>query len=99
MQIETTISSSRASISVQTRFKWLRRKKLLLGGFALALIGAGLAWQWSFLVALGVAPLLVSVAPCLAMCAFGLCMHRMCSSPGCATPNGTPQNSSPQQET
>ncbi len=98
MQIETTISS-RASISAHTRFKWLRRKKLLLGGFALTLIGAGLAWQRSFLVALGVAPLLVSVAPCLAMCAFGLRMHRMCSSPGCATPNGTPQNSSPQQET
>ncbi|HZV06997.1 MAG TPA: hypothetical protein VE999_18085 [Gemmataceae bacterium] len=99
MQMETTLPSSRASISAQTHFKWLGRKRLLLGGFALALIGAGLAWQWSWLVALGVAPLLVSAAPCVVMCGLGLCMHRMCSRTGTAVPNSTSQNSSPEQET
>lgn len=29
---------------------------------------------WSWLVALGIAPLLLALAPCAAMCALGLCM-------------------------
>jgi hypothetical protein len=37
---------------------------------------AGLALGWSWLVAAGIAPILISVLPCLAMCALGLCMHR-----------------------
>jgi hypothetical protein len=53
------------------------RNRFVLGGSALALLAAGLAWQWSWLVALGVAPLLLSTAPCIAMCALGLCMRRM----------------------
>ncbi|CAN7418428.1 hypothetical protein [Mesorhizobium sp. LjRoot246] len=40
-------------------------------------IVAGLAFNWSWLVAVGVAPLLLSVLPCVAMCALGLCMNRM----------------------
>jgi|SRR6185437_493206 len=99
MQMETTLPGSRASISAPARFKWLGRKRLLLGGFALALIGAGLAWQWSWLVAIGVAPLLVGAAPCIAMCALGLCMHRMCSHNGGTVSNGASQNSPPRQET
>ncbi len=37
---------------------------------------AGLALNWSWLVAAGIAPILLGVLPCLAMCALGLCMHR-----------------------
>jgi len=44
---------------------------------ALAVIGAGLALNWSWLVAAGIAPILVALAPCAAMCALGLCMGRM----------------------
>ncbi|TAL76373.1 MAG: hypothetical protein EPN75_14500 [Beijerinckiaceae bacterium] len=99
MQMEPTLPNSRATIGVPTIFKRLGSKRLLLAGITFALIGAGLAWQWSWLAAIGVAPLLVGAAPCVAMCALGLCMHRMCSSTGSATPNGTSQNSSPQQET
>jgi hypothetical protein len=34
-------------------------------------------------------PLLISVAPCLVMCALGLCMmHRMGGRPGATTPGG-----------
>ncbi len=48
----------------------------MLGAAALALIATAATWQWSWLVAIGVAPLLLSVAPCAAMCGLGLCMHR-----------------------
>jgi hypothetical protein len=59
---------------------------LLLGSIALALLAAGFAWQWSWLVAIGVAPLLLSAAPCLAMCALGLCMRRMGGRASSVTP-------------
>jgi hypothetical protein len=49
---------------------------LVIGAFAVGVIAAALVWQWSWLVVLGVAPLLLSLAPCAAMCALGLCMHR-----------------------
>jgi hypothetical protein len=96
--MDTTHSGSRASIGVQTILKWLRGRRLVLVGIALALIGAGLAWQWSWLVAIGLAPLLVTTVPCVAMCALGLCMHRMHGGTGSRAPNGTSQNSSSQQE-
>jgi hypothetical protein len=55
---------------------WLRGPKgiaaLLLSALAL---GAALNWSW--LVAIGVAPLLIAALPCAAMCALGLCMNRM----------------------
>jgi hypothetical protein len=49
------------------------------GLFALAAIAlvAGLAFNWSWLVAAGIAPLLIAVLPCVAMCALGLCMSQM----------------------
>ncbi len=96
--MQTTLTKSATSIA-SAILKRLGSKRALLGVLALALIGVGLVWQWSGLVAIGVAPLLVSAAPCVAMCALGLCMHRMCNRTGSATPNGTSQNSSPQQET
>lgn len=48
----------------------------LLWGIALAAgIGAAaLGWKW--LTAVGAASVLVSVLPCVAMCALGICMHR-----------------------
>ena len=49
---------------------------LLLGSAALA---AGMAWQWSWLVAIGVAPILLSVAPCAAMCGLGVCASKLVS--------------------
>lgn len=98
MQMETTLTNSAALIA-PTIFQRLGGKRVLFGVLALALIGAGLAWQWSWLAAIGVAPLLISAAPCVAMCALGLCMHRMCNHSGSTASNGTSQNSSPQQET
>lgn len=59
---------------------WLRgrRGRVLLGTLVL---GLGAALNWSWLVAVGIAPLLLSVLPCIAMCALGVCMSRVVGSP------------------
>lgn len=49
----------------------------VLAVLAVAVVGAGLALNWSWLVAAGVAPILLALAPCAAMCALGLCMRNM----------------------
>lgn len=58
-----------------------RRGLIALAVIALA---SGLALSWSWLVAAGIAPLLLGVLPCVAMCALGLCMNRM-GGKSCAT--------------
>lgn len=67
-----------------------RRGLLILGGLVLI---AGLALNWSWLVAAGIAPILLGVLPCLAMCALGLCMKglvgRSCST-GAAEQESSP---------
>jgi hypothetical protein len=52
---------------------WMRDRRVL-AGIGLAVVGSGLALGWNWLAAVGVAPLIVSAAPCLLMCALGLCM-------------------------
>lgn len=61
-----------------------RRRGLIAAGVAIAV--AGLAFNWSWLVTAGIAPVLLSVLPCVAMCALGLCMNRM-TGRSCATEN------------
>ncbi len=56
------------------------RKGLIL--LTVAAVGAGLFLNWGWLVAAGIAPVLLAVAPCAVMCALGLCMNRMCHKPG-----------------
>lgn len=51
------------------------RKGLIL--LTLIALGAGMFFNWGWLVAVGVAPLLLALAPCAAMCALGLCMNKM----------------------
>ena len=52
---------------------WIgNRRVLAVAGLGLG--GAGLALGWDWLIAVGIAPLLISAAPCLVMCALGLCM-------------------------
>jgi hypothetical protein len=53
---------------------WTRnRKAWIIGGLTLA--GIGLALKWDWLTAVGAAPVLLGVLPCVAMCALGLCMR------------------------
>lgn len=51
-----------------------RRSFIILAGVAIV---GGLAFSWSWLVAAGIAPVLLTLLPCAAMCALGLCMNRM----------------------
>jgi hypothetical protein len=54
---------------------WLRgRRAVMLGVFALVVAGLALGWPW--LTAFGLAPLVLSLMPCAAMCALGLCMPK-----------------------
>jgi hypothetical protein len=55
---------------------YLRSRRGLIAAGA-AVVVAGLAFKWSWLVAAGIAPVLLSVLPCVAMCALGLCMNRI----------------------
>lgn len=48
--------------------------RLVLVATAIGVSGAGLALGWTWLTAAGIAPLIVSAAPCLIMCALGVCM-------------------------
>jgi hypothetical protein len=80
------------------------RHRLVLGVLALGVIAIAAGSQWSWLVAIGVAPLLLSIAPCAAMCGLGLCMHRMgggkCSAPPqIQSVSGTTENPSIPKET
>ena len=59
---------------------------------AVAVLGVGAALNWGWLVAIGLAPILLALAPCAAMCALGLCMKgggKSCSS-GDQSAKGTP---------
>ena len=72
----TDISSSNdagavGTESVGNRLRWLPRRRLLFVGAA-TVMGGGMALNWGWLTAIG--PVLVSLAPCAAMCGLGLCM-------------------------
>lgn len=61
------------------------RRWMLLGAVVVA---GGLAMGWDQLVLLGIAPILVSLLPCLVMCGLGLCMMKCKDKKGKATDQG-----------
>jgi hypothetical protein len=66
---------------------WLNPRNLMIG-VALAGGTGALVLGWDWLVAAGLASIIIAAAPCLVMCALGLCMHRMSKSEQTVT--GTP---------
>lgn len=76
-------SATRAASAALRSLLGSRRRQLLLAAIVLAL---GLALKWNWLVAIGVAPVILSVLPCVVMCALGLCMMKMGPS-GSASPS------------
>jgi hypothetical protein len=52
---------------------WMARRRLLLAGLTVV-IGSGIALNWGWLTAVGLTPILVSLAPCGVMCGLGNCM-------------------------
>ena len=63
---------------------WATRNRLMMmaGGTAVA---GGAFFSWGWLTAIGVAPILLAVAPCGIMCALGLCMMGMKKMPAVAS--------------
>lgn len=55
---------------------WIPSKRQALIGLAVAAVSGGAALNWSWLVAVGLAPLILFVLPCVVMCALGLCAMR-----------------------
>jgi hypothetical protein len=65
------VSLSRLALNL-ARYYLGNRWVLLALGAAVLVAGIGLNWSW--LVTAGIAPILISVLPCLVMCALGVCM-------------------------
>ena len=79
MNASTEVKKARELTLTQTALVLLRH---YVGGrqgaiaLAVAAAGTGLYFGWGWLTAAGIAPLLLAIAPCAAMCALGLCMNR-----------------------
>lgn len=67
------VSLTESAVGLLRHYFGGRRGLILL---TVAILGAGLFLNWGWLVAVGIAPLLLAVAPCAAMCALGLCMNK-----------------------
>ena len=75
---------------------WLTgRRGLIIGG--IVIVAAGLALGWNWLTAIGAAPIILSLAPCAAMCAVGACAM-MKGNPAATAPS-SPDQATPSQET
>ncbi len=44
---------------------------------AVVIVAGGFALNWSWLVAAGVAPILLTLLPCVLMCGLGLCVNKL----------------------
>jgi len=69
---------------------WMPTKRWALIGLAIGGAIAGLALGWDWVVAAGLAPLVVSFFPCVAMCALGMCAMR--GQKSCQGEGATPRN-------
>lgn len=75
MITKRTAAIATPRIPLFLRMPWLSKRRIvLLAG--LGTLAAGLALNWGWLTAAGIAPVLLSLLPCAAMCALGLCMRR-----------------------
>lgn len=63
--------------------RWPAGRKILFGAAIVGVL-AGIVLNWNWLVAAGIAPLILAAVPCLAMCAFGLCADKLRGDQSCA---------------
>src|ERR1700674_515414 len=68
--------ASLASDLLRAAWSYLRGRRGLVILAIIAITG-GMALNWSWLVAVGIAPILLTVLPCLVMCGLGLCMNKL----------------------
>lgn len=71
-----TASPSPARDLLDAARHYLGGRRALVILAIIALIG-GIALNWNWLVAAGIAPLLLTALPCLVMCGLGLCMNKL----------------------
>ena len=83
MTTERPATTPTPRIPLFLRVPWLSKRRIVLL-VGLGALAAGLALNWNWLTAVGAAPVLISLAPCAAMCALGLCM-RGGGAKSCAT--------------
>lgn len=77
---------------------WLSGRRGLIAVAVLAAAG-GIVMNWGWLVAAGIAPLILAVLPCVAMCALGLCANKLMGSRSCsARHNDLKDAATPQSE-
>ena len=99
-QLPTVIENPPTRRFAQTVRAYLTGWRGLVVLASVALI-AGAAFNWSWLVAVGIAPLLITALPCVAMCALGLCMNRMagrkCSAEDASSAAESDANTAPRQ--
>jgi len=89
--VQENTAAAQACCAPAATSGWMSQRSLLIGVVIAGGAGAMvLGWDW--LVAAGVASIIVAVAPCLVMCALGLCMNRMGKSgqSTAATPPAAP---------
>lgn len=67
---------------------WRNRRTLTIAAMATA-VGTGMVFNWGW-VTIGIAPLILSVLPCLVICALGLCAAKLFG--GGATAKAEPDN-------
>jgi hypothetical protein len=78
-QNDTANVAAATCCAAETKGGRLNRRTLFIG-LAVAGGAAGMFLGWDWLVATGLASLVLGVLPCVAMCAFGLCAGRMMQS-------------------
>ena len=96
MTISDSSSSNGQRTSLLDRVRHLFTFRRALWLAAALVSGLGLTLRWNWLVAAGVAPILVSLLPCAIMCAFGFCTYKATSPAPIAPPRiDTESNTKP----
>lgn len=86
---ETTSASLTRDLLHAARYYLGNRRGILI--LATVAIVAGTAFNWSWLVATGIAPILLTALPCAVMCGLGLCMNKLFGN-SCEAQSSQPQN-------
>lgn len=72
----TETSLARDLITLIRYYLGGRRGLIILAVAVVTVLAVGGWFNWGWLVAAGIAPILLAVAPCAVMCALGLCMKK-----------------------
>ena len=91
---EVTATRARAAREVSARGWRMPGKRQVLVGLGVVGAIAGVVLGWPWLAAAGLAPLLLSVLPCVAMCALGMCAIRF-GQKSCQSASGSAQTGNP----